>query len=368
MKISITRTELTRALAIVSRGIAAHSTLPILSCIHVLTADDSKVIFETTDLDTSIQCSVTAFIEEPGSVAVPGKLLGTIAKSLPDAAVLMETNHAGQLEITCGGSTSLLNTPDATDFPSFPHLNPTQTVTLPVARIADMSDFVSRAISRDNHRVIMTGIYLSVHDNRLTLVSTDSYRLALCEATLQQPVEEPFEVILPGYFFRDTMKNEANNEEISLGVTENQILMSFADSTYVTRRIEGDYPNYERLIPKSHKMSAVVDTSELVAGIRRAAVLAPPNASVKFLFSVEKQAIVISSKSQDVGEATESISAEIEGEDIEIAFNYNYILDALVSMTTDKTIIELEADKRPGVIRPTSSDRMLYLVMSVHLG
>jgi DNA polymerase-3 subunit beta len=199
-------------------------------------------------------------------------------------------------------------------------------------------------------------------------VTTDSYRLALCEATLQSPVAESFEAVLPGNLFRDIIKAAADADEISIGIADSQLVFTFGDTEYVTRRIEGTYPNYSAVLPSSHKTTAVVDTEALTAAVRQASLLSQSGSSISLAFSKEDQNIHVSSQSQDVGQASVYVDAQIEGLDLTTAYNHQYLLDGLSSIKSEKTLLEFESANRPGILRPTSQDKALYLVMPVRLG
>lgn len=367
MKVSITKNELVYALSVVSRGMSSRSTLPILSGI-LLVAKEKELIFQTTDLENSIKCSVTAFIEQEGQTVIPGKLFGDIVKTLPDAAIQLSTTNNNQIKIECLESSFLLNTLNADDFPHFPEIESTQEITLPIARLTTMVQHVFKAVSKDEHRVILTGILITVKENNVSLVATDSYRLAISEATLTNPITESFEVIVPGRLFSDIIKSASSEDEISIGVTDNQIIFMFENSVFITRKIEGTYPNYQQLIPSDHELSAVVETEDLIATVRRISLLAQTNSSIKFSFSIENQNIHISSQTQDVGQASEYVKAEVEGNDIEIAFNHQFVMDGLSSINSEKTLIELQSSKKPGIFKSTGTDRSIYLAMPVRLG
>ncbi len=366
MNISITKTDLLHALSVVSKGMSSHSTLPILSGI-LLEAEEKALTLQTTDLENSIRCTVPAFIEEPGKTVVPGKLFGDIIKALPDAAIQFTTG-GGHLVIRCLESEFTLNTLDAQDFPQFPSISATREVKLPVARLSTMVQQVLKAVSKDEHRMILTGILITVNDKDISLVATDSYRLAVSEVELVSPAAIDFSVIVPGHLFGDIIKATASDDELSIGVADNQIIFSSQDSTYITRKIEGNYPNYKQLIPTDHTLSAIVDTKDLIDTVRRISLLSQSNSSIRLRFSSSDQVIEVSSQTQDVGTASERIKAQIEGEDMEIAFNHRFIIDGLSTIASETTLIELQDFKKPGIFKSMGVDRSLYLAMPVRLG
>lgn len=177
MKFRISKDDLLNAINTVSKGMSSRSTLPILSGILLETTDQGKLVFQTTDLEISIKHATNANIEEPGRCVIPGKLLADIVKSLPDASIEVSTQDE-QAHITCLDSSFTLSALNPADFPYFPQVNPSTTIVLPPAELADAVRCVGKAVSRDESRIILTGIFFAVKDGVVTLAATDSYRLA----------------------------------------------------------------------------------------------------------------------------------------------------------------------------------------------
>ena len=366
MKVSITRDELFKAVTTVIKGMSSRSTLPILSGI-LLVAYGKQIELRTTDLEISIKRTAVAFVEEEGQIVVPGKLFSDIIKRLPDAAVQL-TLVGERLRIGCLESSFEISTLNAVDFPQFPSINPTQEIVLPVARVSNMVKHVYRATSKDEHRLILTGINLKVDGNNIALAATDSYRLAVSNAVLSEKSAEPFELVIGGHLFEEIIKLANDADEIHIGTSENQIMFSFGDTVFVSRKIEGRYPNYNQLIPSDRALSAVINTSDFEDAVKRVSLLAQSNSSIKFTFSSADQKVIISSQTQDVGNASEDVAAQIEGEDLEIAFNHQFIVDGLASVTTETVIFEAQATGKPGIFRAAGGENsMLYLVMPVRI-
>ena len=367
MKLSITKEELTKALGIVSRGMSSRSTLPILSGI-LIEAAGRNVTFQTTDLEVSIRSTAIAFVERSGRTVVPGKLFLEIIKSLPDAAIQLTLENE-RFKIECMNSSFTLNTLNPLDFPQFPELSISKEACVGVPVLAGMVKQVSRAVSRDESRAVLCGIYLVIKEGILTLVATDSYRLAISEKKLETNDVQDMNVILPGRTLDEVMKCAAAEQEIKIGLTDNQVMMTFGDTVFVTRRIEGEFPNYRRLLPNDHTLQARVETDVLISTVKRVSLMAQSNSPIIFLFSGATQSIEVSSQSQDVGTAVETIPAEVDGDELKIAFNHSYILDGLNSIGSKETIIETLAAHKPGILRSSKGETdFLYLAMPVRLG
>ena len=365
MRFYIAKTDLVDILNTVSKGMSSRSTLPILSGI-LLDALDDKVTFQTTDLEVSIKHTALASVEEGGRTVIPGKLFGDIVKALPDAAVCVATTGE-QVTISCMDSSFTLSTLNPVDFPYFPSVDTQQQVTLPSRDLADIVRKVGKAVSRDEARAILTGILFTIEGGKVRMAATDSYRLAVAEMELEEAGDEEFTAIIPGKIFEDVSKLAAGYERVTVAFSENQIVFSFGSTILVSRKIEGTYPNYRQLLPKETATTVRIQVSDLVTAVKRVSLLAQAHTPVKFSISADEQKIVISAKTQDVGGATESVAALVEGESMDIAFNHQYILDGL-SCISDECVLQLQTSLKPGTIRQSGAEEtFVYLAMPVRL-
>lgn len=365
MKFRIAKEDLLNALNVVTKGMSSRSTLPILSGILIETTDQGTLVFQTTDLEIAIKHTVNANIESAGRTVVPGKLFSDIVKNLPDASIEIDSQE-DSTKISCLESSFTLSSLNPADFPYFPQVDPSTTIVLPSQELSELVKKVGKAVSRDESRAILTGIYLSVKDNTITFAATDSYRLAVAEMSAGSNTVDDFQAIIPGKTFEDVTKLALTSESVSIGFSENQIIITFGETIFISRRIEGTYPNYKQLIPADHAVSIELDTQAFIAAIKRVALLAQAHTPIRFQFSAENQNVTISASTADVGGAQESISADIDGPSMEIAFNHQYLLDGL-NMVKGGTIIELQSSLKPGIVKSTEEQSFLYLAMPVRL-
>lgn len=366
MKISIARGELLEALSVVSRGLSSRTTLPILSGVYVATHGDT-VVFQATDLEVSIKTSCKARIEQPGQTVLPGKLLTDVTRSLPEAAVTIDTTTAGVASITCGQSSFSMKTLSPDDYPKFPEVDASHTVTLPSETFSHVVHQVARSVSRDETRPILTGILVVVEAGVLRMVATDSYRLCVREVPLEGAASE-IELVVPGKAMEDVAKLIGSSEVVSLGVAENQVIFSFGETTFVSRRIEGSFPNYRQLLPKEHTTRAVVDRVELLEAVKRVSLMAQHNTPLRVKITTGDHILTLSAATQDIGDAAEDVQVTPEGEDVEIAFNHAYLLDGVSVAEGDTVAIEVTSPLKPGVLKPAQGDDFTYLLMPVRLG
>jgi len=366
MKISIARSELLEGLSTVSKGMSARSTLPILSGI-LITANEGEILLQATDLEVSIKHISPALIEQTGQIVVPGKLLMDIVRSLPEAAVTIET-EGETAHIKCQQSSFTVKTLKPGDFPKFPEVEVEKSITLPSATLVSMVRQVSRAVSRDETRAILTGILLIIEGPSIKMVATDSYRLAVREIILEKEAGEDIEVVVPGKALEEVTRLGSESETVVLGISENQIVFEFGSTVFITRRIEGTFPNYKQLIPKESETTAVVSGEELTAAVKRVSLMALHNTPLRIAVNVEDQTLSLSAATQDVGDASEDLMVKAEGHDVEIAFNHAFLMDGLGSMGTDSVRLEVQSALKPGLLKSVEQEGFLYLLMPVRLG
>lgn len=365
MKFSINQSELQNALSVVLKGIATRSTLPILSGIY-LDAHDDTLTLQATDLELSIQYSVSALIEETGKAVVPGKLFSDIVKNLPDAAVHVEAEDDSAV-ITCDTASFSIKTLDAEDFPGFPHVDVQQEIAIPFAQFASMVKRVARTVSKDESRAILTGVLITLEDSMLKMVATDSYRLAITETQLEDSAAEEFQAVISGSFLQEIASLPRSDENLKLALAENQIVVTYHDTVFINRRLGGNFPNYRQLLPDSYVTRVSMDVGHLIAGVKRTSLLGQTSSPVRFDINIASQTAQLSAVAQDVGSAQETLSCEGEGEDVEIAFNYAYVLDGLSSVNTDNVYLEVQSSLKPGIFKSAEGESFLYLVMPVRI-
>jgi DNA polymerase-3 subunit beta len=365
MRFSVARSELLDALSLVSKGLSSRSTLPILSGILV-TAEGSDLTMQSTDLEISIQHSLPALVEGEGRAVVPGRLLSDIVRNLPEAAVSVELENE-LVHVRCGHASFTVKTLPAGEFPRFPEVVPDSTVALPTKTLESTVRQVSKAVSRDETRAILTGILLSVDGHDLRLVATDSYRLAVREVTLDVAIEASLEVVVPGKALEEVARMAAGTDEVQIGISENQLLFTFGSTTFVTRRVEGSYPNWRNLIPAEATSVVTMSTEEMLGAVKRVSLMALQNSPLKVSVKSEDKTLSLSATAQDVGDASEDLMVEVDGEDVEIAFNPGFLVDGLTSAPTETITLSAQSPLKPGLLRSVGEEGFVYLLMPVRL-
>jgi len=357
MILTISQGALQRAMQTTSKAVSNDATNPLLGGV-LITADD-KVTFQSTDLTTSIRHEAKAVVEEPGSVVLPSKLLTSAVKNMPDKPVKIEADASGA-KIRCGTQRLRLNVIPASDFPEFPEVEPEASVTIPTAYLASMADGAVRVTSRDKARPVLAGVLLSVADGSMTMVATDAYRLAVAQAKVE--AEGSIEAIIPGSALKDALSAPGIGEDVTVSASQSQVCISSGDTTYVTRRIEGQFPKWRALLPNEVKTSATFVPETLAEALKRVSVVAVSNPSVRV--SVGDDEVGLFAMSPDQGESTERVDASVEGDPMTIGLNYHFLLDGVSSMSVEARM-DLVDPMQPAVLRSYGAIDRTYLLMPV---
>lgn len=364
MRFNINKSELLNALTIVSKGASSRSTLPVLSGVYVK-AEGAGLVMQTTDLERSIRYDVPALVEEEGAIVIPEKLLLDIVKQLPEAAVGFET-HDGTISVSCDQSSFVLRTLDAQDFPEFPVVDVTNRISVPFEDFCTMVKRVAKVVSKDQSRAVLTGVLISTSASGLKMVATDSYRLAVSEIELAG-AEEGFEAIVSGAFLQEVASLPKMAESIEIGLSQNQIVFTYQNMVLINRRIEGNFPNYKQLIPETYATKTCFTTQDLITAVKRVGLISSLASPVKFDINEAARNAIINTASQDVGSAEEILPCEVSGESTQIAFNHQYVLDGLMSVSTQQVFLETQSSLKPGIFKSAGDEKFLYLVMPVRI-
>jgi len=365
MKVTVSREELVSSLDYVAKGLSSRSTLPILAglCIHA--EKNGEIFISSTDLELSVKCSFAGLVEEGGTIVVPGRLFINIIKNLPNSAISLSLEGEG-ISISCGHALYSLKTMNADDFPSLPELKEGTLISLPAKTLSYAVSRVAKAISRDETRPVLTGILLSISGTQLTAVATDSYRLAIVETTIED-AGVTCDLIVPGKIIEEVIRLVGEERVVNLTFTDSQILVEIENVIFLTRRIEGTFPNYKQLIPSSFQTKATLSKDEFIGAAKRVSLLAQHNTSLRLSVDEKSKQVSLTATTQDIGTANENISADVDGLTVEIAFNHTYLLDGAITAPGDTISIEIVSPLKPGVIKSVEDRGFTYLIMPVRL-
>src|SRR5881227_2397564 len=364
MKITCSREELTQKLAVVSRGVSTRTAVQILGGI-LLNAEAGQLSLAATDMELSLRASLEASVEGEGAVVVPGRLLVELARLLPDAEVSIEQRaDEGIIHVASGAFESRLNTYTAEDFPRLPDAEGLERHAVDRDALLETIGRVGRSASRDESRPVLTGILVRFEPGKLVMAATDSYRLSVKETSFEGSAPE-LEAIVPARALGELARIAQGAEQVELGVHENQVVFGIDGVWLTTRRIDGQFPNYRQLVPESFEYEVELPREELLDVVRRIAVMAQRNSPLRIRFAEGE--VTVSARTQDIGEAEESIPASFSGEPLEIGFNAEFLRDGIESVTGETVRFRLISPLRPCVLQAEGSDDFLYLIMPIRL-
>lgn len=367
MKLTTKRDELVSKLSIVSRAVSTRAATQALSGV-LLTATAGRVTLSATDLDLGLETALDADVESEGSVLLPGRLLAEVARSLPDASVEVETRESEQdVEIRSGSSSFHLRVLPAEDFPKLPAVEGEPGLTIPAKALEASIDLVARAASRDDMRPVLTGVYVAASGSEMTMVATDSYRLAVKRTELESELGGEIDANIPARALRELSRILASEgvDAAAISLLTNQAVFQAGSITLTTRLIEGQFPNFRQLLPESYEHDVRLPRSDFLDVTRRISQLAQRNAPLRLSFSPGE--LTVAAETPDVGDAHETMPAAFEGEPLEIGFNPEFLKEGIESVEGDEVLLRLISPLRPGLLQPVEGEDFRYLVMPIRL-
>ena len=368
MNLTITKDQIIAGLQAVQNVVSTRTTLPILSNV-LLRAEGNSVEFTATDLDVTVACKVEAKVAKPGATTVPVKKLFGIVRELHAGEIEIETDDKNLTSIRSGGSFFKINGLGADEFPPLPKFKDDKKVSLTQETVKAMLKKTSFAVSTDESRYVLNGIFISLKDHKMTLVATDGRRLALVDEEVDISEKSSGEFIVPAKAVNELNRLLLEKGNVELKFGENQASFLLTDDKgfsilLVTKLIEGNYPNYRQVIPGEAKERIGIGREELVQALRRAEIMTSEKAnSVKLTFG--KNVLTITANSPEVGEARETLAINYKGKELSIAFNPRYLIDPLNALAEDEVFIELIDELSPGVVKINGP--FLYVVMPMRL-
>lgn len=366
MKLTTKREELVAKLSIVSRAVSTRAATQALSGV-LITASAGRVTLAATDLDMGLETAVDAGIEAEGSVLLPGRLLAEVVRSLADSTVEIETREAEHdVEIRSGSSSFHLRVLPAEDFPKLP--SPAEDgLKIPAKELGAGIELVAGAASRDDMRPVLTGVFVTAAAAEMTMVATDSYRLAVKRTELESELGGEIEANIPARALRELARILTSEAaaEATVSLLPNQAVFQAGSILLSTRLIEGQFPNFRQLLPESYEHDVRLPRSDFLDVTRRVSQLAQRNAPLRLSFSSGE--LAVAAETPDVGDARETMPAAFDGEPLEIGFNPEFLKEGIESVEGDEVLLRLISPLRPGLLQPVEGEDFRYLVMPIRL-
>jgi len=347
---------------IVQNIVSSKSPLPILSNI-LLEVKGTKLRLNTTDLDIGISCEIPVDIIEEGAITIPAKRFGDIVRELPSGDITISVKKNNQVDIEGRQCRFKLGGLPRDEFPKFPEFKDKEAIQIEQSTLKEMLRLTSFAVSHEESRYVLNGILIEISDNVIRIVATDGRRLAKVEKKLPAAIKKEVTVIIPIKAVQEISRNLRDEGTLSLIVGANQVLFDINNVLIATRIIEGEFPNYNQVIPKPAKNRITMNTQDVLSSIRRANLLSTPDfQAVKFEIFTNK--LVISKSTPDVGESREVIPVEYDGEEIMVGFNPQLLIDFLKNINDEQVHMEILGTDKPAVMRLQD---YLYLVLPMRI-
>ncbi len=374
MEFSIQRDYFITQLNDTLKAISPRTTLPILTGIKidaknegiVLTGSDSEISIEIT-IPNQVDGEEIVNVTEPGSVVLPGRFFVDIIKKLPGREVKLSTNEQFQTLITSGHSEFNLSGLDPDQYPLLPQVSSEDALQLPVKVLKNVIAQTNFAVSTSETRPVLTGVNWLIQENELICTATDSHRLAVRKLKLEDEEIGDKNVIIPGKALAELNKIMTESEEhIDIFFASNQVLFRVGNVNFISRLLEGHYPDTSRLFPENYEIKLALDNSDFYHAIDRASLLAREGGNNVIKLSAGDEQVELSSTSPEIGTVKEEVTAnEVEGGNLKISFNSKYMIDALKAIDNDEVEVEFFGTMKPFILKPKDDDTVTQLILPI---
>jgi DNA polymerase-3 subunit beta len=372
MKLQVLQENLEKAVSIAARFASTKAQLPILGNI-LISAKRNKIYISSTNLEISSSMQIGAKVEDEGEISIPAKVIMDIVSNLPKETIMLESEKE-QLKISSSSFSSNVLGMESTDFPKIPNsVKDVNAIVFSKKELSDGLSKVSFASSVDETRPILTGVLFILEGVSLSLVATDGFRLSKKTINLKDDKKVTKRVVIPKGVLNEIGRIVFETDEVLFDLEENekQVIFGLGDTILTSRLLEGEYPDFEKIIPKSFSTKILVDKEELLRSVKLASIFARESANV-IKIKVLKDSIKVSAESGQAGSQETRVDAKVdmeigESKDFEIAFNYRYVEEFLHSVTGEEVKMEFTGSTTAGVFRDTGDSEYLHLIMPVKI-
>ncbi len=375
MKASVSQQQLAHGLSVVSRAVSPRSTLPVLANVLVAT-DEGRLRLSATNLELGISSWIGAQITEQGAITVPARTLTDLVSALPNDTVHLELNARTQtLNVRCGTSVTDIKGIDANEYPPIPVPDLQEGIELNVSDFKEMIQQVAFAASADEARPVLQGVYMTVAGDEITLAATDGFRISVRRATLSEAAAQPMKAIIPARALNELARITTDGEEtvtMVLPQGRGQVLFHLKDAELVSQLIEGNFPDYRAIIPRSFKSTTILSAPALLKACKQAEIIARDGNNV-IRMNIQPGGdkpgqVDISAQSEETGTSQICVDATVEGPGLVIAFNVRFLREVLEVLKAPNIALETNANNTPGMLRPVGDQSFQHVIMPMHLG
>lgn len=364
MQLTISKEMISAGIQLVQNAVSQKSSLPILSNV-LMEAENKELRLTATDLDIGICATIPANIEQAGSITIPAKKFFDVVRSLPDGSdIELVMKRSNFVNINCGPAKIKIIGLPKEEFPELPEFKDKDAIIMEQPVLKEMLNLIDFAISRDDTRYVLNGTLFVIKGGAVEMVATDGRRLAVHRKDLGKKTLVDREVIVPTKAVMEVKRMLQDEGEVEIKFSDSQVMFSFPDCFVLSRTIEGEYPNYEKVIPKESDKKLTVSREDLLQAARRADIFTDQD-SMAVKLTVTPKKLVISKNTPYLGEAKEEMKASYNGDELQIGFNPRYLIDVLRNLDSEEIVFELEDAQKPGVIR--KGDEYVYVVLPMQL-
>ena len=375
MKVTVSQQQLAQGLGIVSRAVSPRSTLPVLANV-LLATDEGRLRLSATNLELGISCWIGSQIEEEGSITVPARLLTDLVGTLPNDTVSLAVNVTTcTLTVKSGSSSTEIKGIDAQEFPPMPATDASEGVKVKVSDFKEMVQQVSFAASMDEARPVLQGVQTTISDSEIVMAATDGFRISVRKVALEEPVQKSQSMLIPARALNELARIATDPEgmvSIIIPAGRGQVVFRLDSAELVSQLIDGNFPDYKVIVPRSFKVHTIISTDALLKACRQAEIIARNGNNVVRLnlqpVAEKPGQVEVSAQSEETGTNETLIDATIDGPGMVIAFNVKFLREALEVIKTPNLALETNDHKSPARVQPVGDESFLHVIMPMHLG
>lgn len=378
MRVTCLQQDLQRALSITGRAVASRTTLPVLSN-YLIEAEEDALTVSATNLELGITCRIPARVDEPGKAALQARVLNDFVSSLSSGEVqLYEDSGPTTMLVKQGATQAHVRGQDPDEFPAVtPESTPAAALTVDSRLLSEAIAQVVFAAATDDSRPVLAGVHIESEGTKLALAAADGFRMSFREMDIGRELENDISIVVPARSMQEIARIIADSEEpaeISITPNQAQMIVSIPDITVVTRLIDGTFPDLKQIIPQEWNTRTVVSREVLLDAARRAAIFARSNNDVvKFALEPAGGAdgigrMTITATAADTGDNRDDLDAQVEGSELEVAFNGRYLTDVLSVLGSPSVALELQGPNAAGVFKPVDDDSFVHVIMPMVIG
>jgi len=371
MKIRCAKKQLVEGINLVGRTVSTRTPLPILECI-LLTANENGLKLMANDLEMSIETAYyQADVDTPGSVALEAKLFSEIVRKMPDADIQIEVKSNNETSCTSGKARFKIMGMPADEFPVMPEVEKQTGYTIPAGELREMIRQTIFSVATEDTKPVLTGELIQHRDSALNIVAVDGFRISYRRVDLPDGsanLDNPVSIVVPAKALHEISRILPNDAEdtVTFSFSDKRIIFELPEFTFVSRLLEGEFIRYDQIFNEDFTTNVTIDREVFLSALERAILVARDNKKTPVKLDIKENSIILTSNTE-TGTAYDEISAEVDGDSLEIAFNPRYLMDALKVIDEERVIARFTTGLSPCIIRGVESDQAKYLVLPLRL-